>query len=93
LIAATPQDSGDRVGLILNQLNRQHPSTAGQIADSLSVPLLAALPPDPRSVGYQIHFGRPCASDSNSSFGRSIRGLASRLQKSVDAEAETEAAK
>ncbi len=84
LLAALSPQEADRVGLVLNQINRQHPSTAGQIADSLDVPLLISIPPDPRAVGYQIHFGRACVLDRASSFGRAVRSLAARLRKSVD---------
>ncbi|MDF1499376.1 MAG: AAA family ATPase [Anaerolineales bacterium] len=80
---ALPSGSADRVGLVVDQINRQHPSTASQIAESLGMPLLAALPPDPRAVGYQIHFGRACVLDRASPFGRGIRALAGRLQKSA----------
>jgi pilus assembly protein CpaE len=78
----TPETSA-RVGLVINQINRQHPSTAGNIADSLATPLLAALPPDPRAVGYQIHFGTACVQDNSSPFGRGVRGLTSRLNQSA----------
>ncbi|MGD2162036.1 MAG: AAA family ATPase [Anaerolineales bacterium] len=76
-------ESKDRVGLVINQINRQHPSTAAQIAESLDLPLVAALPPDPRAIGYQIHFGRACVQDASSMFGRAIRGLTTRLQQSA----------
>lgn len=87
--AALPPDYADRVGLILNQINRQHPSTAEQIAESIGLPLLAALPPDPRAVGYQVHFGHACVLDRASKFGRGIRELASRLRKSAEGQMKT----
>lgn len=80
-----PENAG-RVGLVVNQINRHHPSTSSNIAASLGLPLLAALPPDPRAVGYQIHFGRSCVQDPSSKFGRAIHGLAARLQQSARAQ-------
>jgi hypothetical protein len=41
--------------------------------------LLAALPPDPRAVGYQVNFGQVCALDNRSAFGRAVSQLAGRL--------------
>ncbi len=68
-----------KMGLVLNQITRRHPAKPQQVADSLAIPLLAALPPDPRGVGYQVNFGRPCALDGRSSLGRAINGLGRRL--------------
>ena len=82
-IAELTPEITDHAGLVINQINRQHPSTAGNIAESLAIPLLAALPPDPRAVGFQIHFGTVCVQDNSSPFGRGICSLTSRLKKSA----------
>jgi pilus assembly protein CpaE len=76
-------EAADRIGLVINQINRQHPLTPGQIAESLNMHLLATLPPDPRAIGYQIHFGQVCVMDPSSMFGRATRELAERLRQSA----------
>lgn len=82
-LAGLSPETIDRVALVINQINRQHPSTAGQIAGSLDLPLLISLPPDPGAIGYQVHFGWACVLDPSSAFGRGVRSLAARLQKSA----------
>ena len=86
-----PAHSRERVGLVINQINKHHPSTPGQIADSLHLPLLASLPPDTRSVGYQVHFGRACVLDPASPFGGSIHALGTRLRKSASVQIKPDA--
>lgn len=84
IVEALQADISEHVGVVINQITRRHPSTPSRIAASLHLPLAAALPPDPRSVGIQVQFGRACVLDGKSSFGRGIRGLAKRLQKSSE---------
>lgn len=79
-----PGNVSTRTGVVINQIARQHPSTPERIAASLGLPLLASLPPDPYSIGRQVHFGQTCALDRESSFGRGIRRLARRLEKSSE---------
>ena len=79
LIAATPDGLGARTGLVLNQVGRGQPATPAEIAAGLGVPLLASVPSDPRSVGYQIHFGQACVLDRQSALGRCVSGMAARL--------------
>jgi Flp pilus assembly CpaE family ATPase len=83
LIKSLPLDLRDQSGLVVNQITRRHPASPAEIAGSLEIPLLAALQPDPRAVGYQVSFGNPCVSDSRSSFGRGVVLLAARLRKAV----------
>jgi pilus assembly protein CpaE len=78
-LAVFPDDVCERCGLVLNQITRRHPAAPREIAASLGVKLLAALPPDPRAVGYQVNFGRPCVLDSRSALGRAVAVLARRL--------------
>lgn len=83
LIISLPPDLRDQSGLVVNQITRRHPASPAEIAGSLKIPLLAALQPDPRAVGYQVSFGNPCVSDRRSSFGRGVVLLAARLRKAV----------
>lgn len=78
-LALLPPGSRSRAWLVLNQVGRSQPAQPGAIADGLGLPLLANLPPDPRAVGYQVHFGQPCVHQARSSLGRGIEQLASRL--------------
>lgn len=78
-LAALPEEVCERTGLVLNQITRRHPAAPREVAASLGVKLLAALPPDPRAVGYQVNFGRPCVLDQRSALGRAIVLLARRL--------------
>ncbi len=83
LIKSLPADLRGQTGLVVNQITRRHPVSPAEIARSLEIPLLAALQPDPRAVGYQVSFGNPCVSDRRSSFGRGVVLLAARLRKAV----------
>ncbi len=83
LIKSLPADLRDQSGLVVNQITRRHPASPAEIARSLEIPLLAALQPDLRAVGYQVSFGNPCVSDGRSSFGRGVVLLAKRLRKAV----------
>jgi pilus assembly protein CpaE len=79
LLQARPQGVHGRVGLVLNQFGRGQPASASEVAASLDCPLLAAVPVDPRGVGYQVNFGRPCALDRQSPLGRAASALARRI--------------
>ncbi len=79
LLHSRPPAAHSRVGLVLNQFGRGQPASASEVAASLECPLLAAVPVDPRGVGYQVNFGRPCALDRQSALGRSMMTLARRL--------------
>ncbi len=79
LLQARPQVVHDRVGLVLNQFSRGQPASASEVAASLDTPLLAVVPVDPRGVGYQVNFGRPCALDRQSPLGRAAIALARRF--------------
>ena len=79
LLEARPQGVHGRVGLVLNQFGRGQPASASEVAASLDTPLMAAIPVDPRGVGYQVNFGRPCALDRQSPLGRTVVALARRL--------------
>jgi Flp pilus assembly CpaE family ATPase len=79
LLHSRPPAAHSRVGLVLNQFGRGQPASASEVAASLECPLLAAVPVDPRGVGYQVNFGRPCALDRQSALGRSMMALARRL--------------
>jgi pilus assembly protein CpaE len=79
LLEALPEQLIDKTGLVLNQVDHRHPVKPRQVAAALGVPLLAALPPDSRAVGYQVNFGRPCVLDDHSRLGRAIAGLGKRL--------------
>lgn len=79
LLQARPQGVHGRVGLVLNQFGRGQPASASEVAASLDTPLLAAVPVDPRAVGYQVNFGRPCALDRQSPLGRTAVALAWQL--------------
>ena len=83
LLKALPDGLGDKTRLVLNQITRRHPAKPREVAASLGVALLATLPPDPRAVGYQVNFGRPCVLDRRSSLGRAIGMLARRLATTV----------
>ncbi len=83
LIKSLPADLRGQSGLVVNQITRRHPVNPAEIAGSLEIPLLAALQPDPRAVGYQVSFGNTCVSDRRSSFGRGVVLLAARLRKAV----------
>jgi Flp pilus assembly CpaE family ATPase len=74
-------DPGVRPGarLVLNQFTRAHPAHPASIAAGLQVPLLTALPTDPRAVGFHVNFGRPCALDRHSPFGRRLASAARAL--------------
>jgi len=79
LLEARPPGVHGRVGLVLNQFGRGQPASAPEVAASLDTPLMAAIPVDPRGVGYQVNFGRPCALDRQSPMGRTVVALARRL--------------
>jgi Flp pilus assembly CpaE family ATPase len=78
-LAALSETVCERTALVLNQITRRHPAAPREVAASLGVKLLAALPPDPRAVGYQVNFGRPCALDRRSALGRAVAALTRRL--------------
>jgi pilus assembly protein CpaE len=78
LASLAPRDR-QRAYLVLNQFGRSHPADPASIAHSLPCRLLEVLPTDPRAVGFQIHFGRPCALDALSPFGRAVTRLAKAL--------------
>jgi Flp pilus assembly CpaE family ATPase len=65
-----------RVGLVFNQHTPAHPADPASIAASLGVRLWATLPRDARAVGFQVNFGRACAMDPDSAFGRAAADLA-----------------
>jgi pilus assembly protein CpaE len=79
LLGTRPQGVHGRTGLVLNQFGRGQPASASEVAASLDTPLMAAIPVDPRGVGYQVNFGRPCALDRQSPLGRTVVALARRL--------------
>ncbi|MCJ7567197.1 MAG: P-loop NTPase [Anaerolineales bacterium] len=83
LIKSIPVDLRGQSGLVVNQITRRHPVSPAEIARSLEIPLLAALQPDPRAVGYQVSFGNPCVSDHRSSFGRGVVMLAAKVRKAI----------
>jgi len=83
LIAGLPKNQIGKMGLVINQITRRHPAHPTDIATSLELPLMAALPPDSRAVGYQVSFGRTCVSDSRSTFGKAIVRLHQRLAKHI----------
>ncbi len=67
-----------RVGLILNQVPRDHPSDAERTAASLAVPLLTRLPFAAQAVREQVHFGR-AAVGGQGPFAAALEGLAAWL--------------
>lgn len=83
LIKSLPTNLRWQSGLVVNQITRRHPVSPAEIARSLEIPLLAALQPDHRAVGYQVSFGNLCVSDRRSSFGRGIVLLAAKLRKAA----------
>ena len=86
LIAGLPDNQFGNMGLVINQITRRHPAHPADIAASLELPLIAALPPDSRAVGYQVSFGRACVSDSRSTFGKAVVRLHQRLAKHIGLE-------
>jgi pilus assembly protein CpaE len=78
-----PIETQSKLGLVVNQIGGRHPADSATIADSIGLPLVAALPPDPRAVGYQVNFGQVCALDSRSAFGRAIVRMASGLSRAA----------
>lgn len=78
-LASLPAPVRARARLVLNQFTRAHPAHPTSVADSLGCTLLAVLPTDPRAVGFQVNFGRPCALDAQSAFGRGVAGMARTL--------------
>ena len=83
LINALPTGLRRRSGLVVNQITRRHPVSPTRIARSMDIPLLAALQPDSRAVGYQVSFGNPCVSDRRSLFGSGIVLLGANLRQAV----------
>jgi pilus assembly protein CpaE len=79
LLQSRPPATQGRLGLVLNQFGRSQPASAAEVAASLECPLLAAIPVDPRGVGYQVNFGRACVLDRQSPVGRAIAQLARRM--------------
>lgn len=86
MIDTLPTNFREKIGLVINQITRRHPAKPREVADSLGLPLLAALPPDPRGVGYQVNFGQPCVQDPRSRLGQAIRLLARRIRVAVEAQ-------
>ena len=82
LLQSRPPSAQGHIGLVLSQISRGQPASASEVAASLDCPLLAAIPVDPRGVGYQVNFGRPCALDRQSSLGRAMTALARRVSAS-----------
>ena len=76
LLKRLPPEARSRAGLVLNQVSRAHPGHPASIASALACPLLGVLPSDARAVGFQVSFGRPCALDPGSAFGRGAAAIA-----------------
>lgn len=51
-------EQGVKQALIVNQLSRHHPGAADAIAESLRLPLAAAVNRDPAGAGYQVNIGQ-----------------------------------
>lgn len=79
LLASLRPKDRQRAHLVLNQFGRSHPADPASVAQSLPCRLLEVLPTDPRGVGFQIHFGRPCVLDETSPFGRAVTRMAKAL--------------
>ena len=79
LLGTRPEGLGAEIGLVVNQVGRGQPATPAEIAAGLGAHLLASVPSDPRSVGYQVHFGRACVLDRQSALGRVVAGMAARI--------------
>ena len=89
LLHARPLATQGRLGLVLNQFGRSQPASAAEVAASLECPLLAAIPVDPRGVGYQVNFGRACVLDKQSPLGLAIAPLARRVSAAGTRKPET----
>jgi Flp pilus assembly CpaE family ATPase len=76
MIESLSEETRSRCALVFNQFTRAHPAHPPTVAASLGCPLAATLPVDPRAVGFQVSFGRPCVLDRNSRFGRGVARLA-----------------
>ena len=76
LLRRLPPETRSRAGLVLNQVTRAHPAHPASVASALACPLLGVLPSDARGVGFQVSFGRPCALDPGSAFGRGTAAIA-----------------
>jgi pilus assembly protein CpaE len=79
LLQRMAPENRHKARLVLNQFTRAHPGHPVSIASALECSLLGVLPPDPRAVGFQISFGRPCALDARSAFGRGAAAMARAL--------------
>jgi pilus assembly protein CpaE len=79
LYQSMPKETQSKTGLVVNQIGGRHPADPSSVADSIGVTLLAALPPDPRGVGYQVNFGQVCALDNRSAFGRAVVQMTGRI--------------
>lgn len=79
ILAELPENLRGRSYLIMNQIGRRHPVEPPRVAKALGLPLISALPPDPRAVGYQVSYGSPSIHDSRSGFGRGINELTQRV--------------
>lgn len=79
LAAGLPHEFREKTGVVFNQVIPGHPALPRATAESLGLPLLAALPFDPRAVGMQVNFGHPCVADARSRYGRAVNQLAARL--------------
>jgi pilus assembly protein CpaE len=87
LYQSLPTETQVHTGLVVNQIGARHPADPTSVAGSIGAALAAALPPDPRAVGYQVNFGQVCALDNRSAFGRAIVRMAGRMTRAVAARA------
>ncbi len=83
LYQCLPIETQSKMGLVVNQIGGRHPADPTSIADSIGPPLLSALPPDPRAVGYQVNFGQVCSLDNRSAFGRALVRMAGRMSRAA----------
>lgn len=85
LYQSMPKETQSKTGLVVNQIGGRHPADPSSVADSIGATLLAALPPDPRGVGYQVNFGQVCALDNRSPFGRAVVQMTVRIVRAAAA--------
>ena len=79
IVDTLPDDLVPKTVLVLNQVTRDHPAHPASVAASIGLPLTAVLPLDAPAVARQVHFGRPCVGDPDSSYGQAVGHLAARL--------------
>lgn len=87
LYQSLPVETQAQTGLVVNQIGGRHPADPSAIAAAIGATLLAALPPDPRAVGYQVNFGQVCALDNRSAFGRAIVRMAGQVVRAAASKA------